>query len=132
MASSPSSHVDLFRQVLSDLSDSPVDGETLSHFLTTLDTKFREANLQISPIPPKTQTVQENRTHFGVQSKDDSKQWELLKTSHPDQLALWKTIAPRIPLKTGGTRKLTGYDAFRLFKGVMPPIGDGVSPIARP
>ena len=132
MSALPSSHVDLFRQVLSDLSDSPVEEETLLHFLATIDTKFREANLQICPIGVKTLTVQENRAQFADQSKDDAKRWEQIKTSQPEQMALWKAIAPRIALKAGGTRKLTGYDAFRLFKGVLPTIGDGVSPIPRP
>ena len=130
-SSLPSSHKDVFRQVLSDLSDTPIDEDTLTHFLSILDTKFRDSNLQITTSTPHL-TVQEVRANFAVQSKDDSKRWEGLKTSNPELIAQWKALAPRIALKAGGTRKLTGYDAFRLFKGVLPPIGDGVSPIARP
>lgn len=130
MSVSPSAHSDVFRHVLSVLSEGPVDDDTLSHFLRLLDTKFQEANLQISPHRPS--TVQENRAQFAVKSKDDATRWEALKTSHPDQILQWKTMAPRIALKAGGTRKLTGYDAFRLFKGVMPPMGDGTSIIPRP
>lgn len=132
MSASPSAHSDVFRQVLSDLSEGPVDDDTLFNFLRLLDTKFQEANLQISPVAPRTVTVQENRAQFAVQSKDDASRWEALKTSHPEQILQWKTMAPRIALKAGGTRKLTGYDAFRLFKGAMPPMGDGTSIIPRP
>ena len=132
MSASPSAHSDVFRQVLSVLSEGPVDDDTLSNFLRLLDTKFQEANLQISPVATRTATVQENRAQFAVQSKDDASRWEALKTSHPDQILQWKTMAPRIALKAGGTRKLTGYDAFRLFKGAMPPMADGTSIIPRP
>ena len=131
MSSLPSSHADLFRRVLSELSETDVDEATVSQFLTLLDQKFQQSNLQVTRVEHRL-TAQENKANFAVTSKTNAQDWNNLKTQHPEIVAQWKAIAPRVALKAGGSRKLTGYDAYQLFKGHLPSVGDGVSTIPRP
>lgn len=58
--------------------------------------------------------------------------WSLIKEHEPAIYTLWQNVAARVPIKSGNVRASTAYDCFQIFKGILPPIGDGVSQIPRP
>jgi len=71
----------------------------------------------------------ENQQAFKARTIDQGASWKALPKDEKDQ---WNAIAKRVVAKVDAKRPTSGWDCYRTFKMVLPPYGDGKSPIPRP
>lgn len=101
--------------------------DQIAQFKSVFSKLSAEMKLTLSQHSGLTQA--ENRQAFKERSQTQGATWKALT---PEEQDVWKALAKRVdPAKAGG-RQPSGWDCFRSFKGVLPPIGDGISKIARP
>jgi len=99
----------------------------IDQFKTVFNKLSTEMKLTLSHHSGITQV--ENRQAFKERSQKQGTEWKSLT---PTEQEVWKAIAKRVDPSKAGGRKPSGWDCFRSFKAVLPPIGDGVSKIERP
>jgi len=133
-ANLPSAYADLFEKILAEFTGDAVGADLLTYFLSILDKHFTESHLIITTDVPAPAPAPVQVVHKTLPAVDLNALWKTMTETDPTTVGHWKTLAPRVALTSKGIRKLTGYEAFILFKGTFPviPNDDGKSIIPRP
>ena len=95
-----------------------ITGKDLSHAVldALCEAKVVLSLPQVSEKRTFTEKQKLSQAHFRDSTKKNGHNWAIIKTI-PDELAFWKSVATKVPKKTGSKLELSAWQVFQMFNG---------------